>query len=93
MPLTLSSVRRRGLRGEKEEEAGGRKRAGSTGTATSGADAHTRPTRSGVSAARNRVLIHSRNKRDYGLVLSPHDKNGGNYKKKNEVVKEYFCGA
>ena len=38
----------------EEEEAGGRRRIGSIGTPTPGADAPTGPTQSGVSDARNR---------------------------------------
>ena len=40
--------------GEDEEEVGGRRKAGSTGTSTPGADAPTGSTQSGVSDARNR---------------------------------------
>ena len=43
-----------GVQGEKEEEAGGRRKAGSTGTPTPGKEAPICPTRSGVSDARNR---------------------------------------
>ena len=43
-----------GTQGEEEEEARGRKRAGSIGTPTPVADASTGPTQSGVSDARNR---------------------------------------
>ena len=57
-----------GAQGEEEEEAGGRRRVGSIGTPTPGADAPTGPTQSGVSDARNRrrhgwwcgAPIHSR---------------------------------
>ena len=45
---------KKGTPGEEEEEAGGRRKAGSTGTPTPGADAPTGPTQSGVSDARNR---------------------------------------
>ena len=61
-----SLVRQEGAQGEEEEEAGGRRKAGSTGFPTPGADLPTGPTLSGVSDARNRrnhelwcgVLIH-----------------------------------
>ena len=43
-----------GAQGEEEKEAGDRRKAGSTGTPTLGADALTCPTQSGVSDARNR---------------------------------------
>ena len=43
-----------GAQGEEEEEAAGRRRVGSVGTPTPGADAPTGPTQSGVSDARNR---------------------------------------
>ena len=43
-----------GVPGEEEEEAGGQRKGGSTGTPTLGADASTGPTRYGVSDARNR---------------------------------------
>ena len=63
--LTLLSAKRRS-QGEKEEEAGGERKAGSTGTPTPGVDALTGSTESGVSDVRNRrkhgrrcgVLIH-----------------------------------
>ena len=67
-----SLVRRKeGAQGEEEEEARGGRKAGSTGTPTPGADAPIRPSRLGVSDARNRrkhgrwcgVLIHKRGRR------------------------------
>ena len=38
-------------------------------------------------------VIHKRGLRRLGPVLSSHDKNGGSYKKKTEVVKGFFCRA
>ena len=46
--------KKEGAQGEKEEEAGGRRNAGSTGTPTPGADASPGSTQSGVWDARNR---------------------------------------
>ena len=62
---------KKGAQGEEEEEARGGRKAGSTGTPTPGADAPIRPSRLGVSDARNRrkhgrwcgVLIHKRGRR------------------------------
>ena len=42
------------VQGQEEEEAGGRRKAGSTGAPTPSEDASTGPTQSGVSDARNR---------------------------------------
>ena len=42
-----------GVQGEEEEEAGGQRKAGSTGTPTLGTDGPIGPTQSGVSDARN----------------------------------------
>ena len=49
-----SLVRQEVAQGGEEEETGGRRKAGSIGTPTLGADAPTGPTQSGVSDARNR---------------------------------------
>ena len=49
-----SLVRQEGAQGEEEEEAGGRRRTGSIGTPTPGADAPTGTTQSEMSNARNR---------------------------------------
>jgi len=49
-----SLVRQEVAQGGEEEETGGRRKAGSIGTPTLGADAPTGPTQSGVSDAMNR---------------------------------------
>ena len=94
MIVPNSLVRQKeGAQGEKEAE--GRRKGGSTETLTSGADASTGPTRPSVSDARNRrkhgqwcgVPLHRRSSEDYELVLSSHDRNGGSYRRINEVLK------
>ena len=69
--------------GAQEEEAGGQIKVGPTGTPTPGADVPTSPTRSGVSVARSK----KNHGRWFGVLLSSHDKNGGSYRKMNEVMK------
>ena len=97
---TILSARRRGLR-EEEQEAGGQKKADSTGTLTPDADAPIGPTRSGVSDARNRrkhgrwygVLTQRKGRGGKGPVLSSPDRNRESYQKMNEVAKGYVCRA
>ena len=67
-----------------------------------GTDAPIGSTRSGVSDARNMknswMVVWGCNLQEgqreiYGSVLSSHDRNGGSYRNKSEVVKGYFCKA
>ena len=100
MMLAPNSIVRQKERaqGEEEEEAGGRRKSGSTGTPTLGADAPIDPTWSVMSDARIRKK-HGRGGMEYQSrggqrpVIFSHDRNGGTYRMKNEVVKGYLSKA
>ena len=80
-----------------EEEAENQRWGGQTGTPTSGADAPTDLSQSGVIDARNRrkderwygVTLHRKGRESWGFVLSSHDMNGGSYKSWGFVLSSH----
>ena len=89
-----------GDQGEEKQEAGGRRKVRPTSDKNSvaRASAPIGPILSYLSDAMNRrihgwwcVSNYRKGRGRLGSVQSSHDRNGGRYRKKNEVVKWYFC--